>query len=320
MDIAKEKAAIKCLKSFQPRDINTGQNEKYYLCYSGGKDSDVILALAKLAGVEYEAVHNLTTVDAPETVRHVKAQPEVKIDTPDLSMWQLIVKKRMPPTRICRYCCAELKERGGKRRTKITGVRWAESINRQKNQAAVVVMGGVKSLLKMIEEAELDFEYDINPKGSIVFNDDNDDARALVDHCYRTRSVMVNPIVDWSDADVWDFLYHYGIKSNPLYEAKEVNGTYCPFGDNRVGCIGCPMQGKKGMIADFIRYPKYRDNYLRAFKRMLDKRIADGLPPFANEYYGKMTAEKVMMWWVGDDPRQLSLFGLPDYLKGAPII
>lgn len=317
MDIAKEKAAIKCLKSFQPRDINTGENENYYLCYSGGKDSDVILALAKLADIKYEAVHNLTTVDAPETVHHIQAQPEVRIDTPALSMWQLIVKKHMPPTRICRYCCDELKERGGKRRTKITGVRWAESINRQKNQAAVVVMGGTKRLLKMIEEAGLDFEYDVNPKGNIVFNDDNDDARALVDHCYRTRSVMVNPIVDWSDADVWNFLYYYGIKCNPLYEVKEVDGTYCPFGDNRVGCIGCCMQGGKGMIADFIRYPKYRDNYLRAFKRMQSQRENVGLPPFGYDVYGIMSPEQIMMWWVGDDPRQLSLFGLPDYLEGA---
>lgn len=30
-----------------------------------------------------------------------------------------------------------------------------------------------------------------------------------------------------------------------------------------------------------------------------------------------MTVKEVMMWWVGDDPRQLSLFGEPEYLKGA---
>ena len=71
------------------------------------------------------------------------------------------------------------------------------------------------------------------------------------------------------------------------------------------------------MIADFIRYPKYRDNYLRAFKRMQEKRKADGLPPFGNDVYGEMTAREIMMWWVGDDPRQLSLFDEPEYLKGA---
>lgn len=76
MNIEKEQRAINYLKTFEPK------TEPYYLCYSGGKDSDVILALAKLAGVNYEGVHNLTTVDAPETVYHVRKQPDVRIDPP----------------------------------------------------------------------------------------------------------------------------------------------------------------------------------------------------------------------------------------------
>ena len=80
MNKEKETRAIQYLRSFEPED------EPYYLCYSGGKDSDVIRILASLAGVKHEIHHNLTTVDAPETVRYIK------------SMWQLIVKKLMPPT------------------------------------------------------------------------------------------------------------------------------------------------------------------------------------------------------------------------------
>lgn len=54
-------------------------SETYYqkpllLCYSGGKDSDVILELAKMAGIPFEVQHSLTTADAPDTVRHVKAK------------------------------------------------------------------------------------------------------------------------------------------------------------------------------------------------------------------------------------------------------
>ena len=73
MDSAKEQKAIERLKTFEPAD-------GYYLAYSGGKDSDCIKILAQLAGVKYNAVHNLTTVDAPETVRYVQSQPDVKID------------------------------------------------------------------------------------------------------------------------------------------------------------------------------------------------------------------------------------------------
>ena len=131
---------------------------------------------------------------------------------------------------------------------------------------------------------------------------------------------MVNPIVDWTDDDVWQFLCHYGIEVNPLYNVKVKDGAYCPQGKSRIGCIGCPMQGGKGMKADFMKYPKYRDNYLRAFKRMQKKRIEDNIGAFGDEYSPEgMAPKQIMMWWVGDDPRQISLFGEPEYLQGANI-
>lgn len=303
MNIEKEQRAINYLKMFEPK------TEPYYLCYSGGKDSDVILALAKLAGVNYEGVHNLTTVDAPETVYHVRKQPDVRIDPPKKTMWQLIEEQKMPPTRLIRYCCRELKERGGRFRKKITGVRWAESTNRKNNQGLVTVVGKEKTMRKLAEEAGIDYEE--SSKGGMVLNHDNAESRAFVDHCYRTTTVMVNPIVDWTDDDVWEFLYHYRVEVNPLYEVKAVGCAFCPCGKTRVGCIVCSMQGYKGMIADLIKYPKYRDNYLRAFDRMLIERRKAGLP---TEW---KNAREVMMWWVGDDPNQLSLFGEPEYLKGA---
>lgn len=107
MDKEKEQQAIERLKFFEPLN-----GQPYYLAYSGGKDSDVILALADMANVRFEAVHNLTTVDAPETVYHVRSEG-VRIDKPERTMWQLIVDKRFPPTRVARYCCSYLKERGG---------------------------------------------------------------------------------------------------------------------------------------------------------------------------------------------------------------
>lgn len=94
-----EEKAITRLKLFAPQD---GQ-DPYYLAYSGGKDSDVILTLAELAGVRYEAVHNLTTADAPETVYYVRSKPNVRIDKPETTMWALIPEKLMPPTRFVRY-------------------------------------------------------------------------------------------------------------------------------------------------------------------------------------------------------------------------
>lgn len=291
MDRQKEKIAIERLRAFESSE------KPYYLCYSGGKDSDCIRIIAALAGVKHEIHHNLTTVDAPETVQYVKSIHDVIIDRPKLSMWRLIENKKYPPTRISRYCCSELKERGGKGQIKITGVRWAESFARKQNGGVVKIIGKPKSTMTLAED--LQAEYKETPKGGIVLNTDNDESRRLVEHCYRTTSTMVNPIVDWTDDDVWEFLGHYGCKSNPLYQC----------GNKRIGCIGCPMHGGNGMKKDLIEHPKYRDNYLRAFGRMLKSREAAGLVNIDWE-----SPEDVMMWWVGDDPRQVR-FEIPEYLK-----
>jgi len=106
--------------------------EGYYVAYSGGKDSTVILDLIRRSGVPYDAHYNLTTVDPPELVQFVKEQPEVQIHHPKKSMWSLIIANGMPPTRMARYCCSSLKERGGDGRNVVTGIRWAESVRRAK--------------------------------------------------------------------------------------------------------------------------------------------------------------------------------------------
>ena len=220
----KERIAMERLKAFEPED-------GYFLAYSGGKDSDCIKILAQLAGVKFETVHNLTTVDAPETVRYIKSQPDVRIsrsydrDGKPVTMWNLIVRKGTPPLRTSRYCCSELKEPGGTGKIVVTGVRWAESTRRKQSADVVKFIGKPKGTQKIAEE--LGADYRTTRQGGIVLNDDNDINRRMVEHCYRTRKTMVNPIADWTDEDVWEFLNHYGCKSNPLYE--------CGF--KRIGCI-----------------------------------------------------------------------------------
>lgn len=283
MNKEKEARAIQYLRSFEPED------EPYYLCYSGGKDSDVIRILASLAGVRHEIHHNLTTVDAPETVWYVKSIPGVIVDRPEKTMWQLIVQKMMPPTRLVRYCCAGLKERCGTGRMKITGVRWEESKNRGENQGVINIIGKKKTMKKTAKEFNVDFT--VNKKNGIVMNNDNAESRRFVEHCYRTTATMVNPIVDWTEQDVWEFLRYYGCTSNPLYQC----------GMKRIGCIGCPMAGSQGQKRGFIRWPKYRALYVHTFERMLENRAAKGLPAVWR------SGEDVMRWWVGDDPDQLQL-------------
>lgn len=133
--IDKVQAAVDRLRSFEPPD-------GYYVAFSGGKDSQCIYHLCKRAGVKFDAHYHVTSVDPPELVRFIRTQyPDVKLDFPRdeggrvITMWNLIPRKHMPPTRRVRYCCEQLKESGGKGRVTVTGVRWAESYRRKKIRA-----------------------------------------------------------------------------------------------------------------------------------------------------------------------------------------
>lgn len=128
-----DEIAIERLREFEKQAVRMHPNG-YLVKYSGGKDSECILDLAERAGVKYEAQHNLTTVDPPELVQHVKTKKNVTIVKPPKNMWQLIASHGIPPRRMARYCCEELKEWGGDGRFCVLGVRWDESARRAKRQ------------------------------------------------------------------------------------------------------------------------------------------------------------------------------------------
>lgn len=291
MNIEKEKIAIERLKSFEPKD------KPYFLCYSGGKDSDVIRILANVSGVKHEIHHNLTSVDSPVTVKYVKSIPDIHIDLPRrkdgtrITMWNLIPEKLMPPTRLARYCCESLKEQGGKGFIKITGVRWDESFNRKTNQGIVTILDKRKTFKKQLEEQNIKFV--VTNKGGIVLNLDNDENRRTVEHCYRTSSTIVNPIIDWSEKDVWEYLNYYNCNGNPLYKC----------GNTRIGCIGCPMGRTKKMKKDLSENPTYLKAYVSAFERMLKRRKELDLP-----CYSWQNGIDVLKWWLNEDSNQIKFF------------
>lgn len=284
MNKEKEKRAIGYLKTFEPED------EPYWLCYSGGKDSDTVRILGELAGVKCECKHNLTTVDAPETVRYIRETiGKENIILPDETMWELIVRQKIPPTRLNRYCCAVLKEQGGKGRLKITGVRWEESRKRKENAGIIKVIGKPKTRAK--EAVENGVKFRISTQGGLILLSDNAKERRFVEMCYRTSNTTLNPIVDWTDEDVWEFLRYYGCESNPLYAC----------GNKRIGCIGCPMSSNRKR--ELEHYPTYKSAYIRAFDKMIQERKRCGLMVDERWKDGK----SVMKWWVGDDPTQITI-------------
>ena len=270
----KVETAINRLRAFEPP-------EGYFLAFSGGKDSVVIKRLAEMAGVKFDAHYSVTSVDPPELVRFVKEQKDVSFDIPRdkdgnaITMWHLIPKKKMPPTRLVRYCCEKLKECAGKGRLTVTGIRWAESTNRKTNGGLVRTEGNSKTIKSAAE-----IGAKIAKNGGVVLNFDNSDARRFVEHCYRTSKTTLNPIIDWEDEDVWEFIKSENIPYCGLYDC----------GYKRLGCVGCPMNANRA--EELERYPKIKSAYMRAFNRMLAEREAAGLETQWN------TPEEVMAWWL----------------------
>lgn len=255
---------------------------------SGGKDSDVCLTLAQRAGIRFEVMHNHTTADAPETVYHVREtfrgleEQGIKcaVNMPrykgqPVTMWSLIPQKLMPPTRAVRYCCDILKEGSGAGRMITTGVRWAESTKRRKNRAALETVSKKK-------------------ENRILLNDNDD--RRLFETCTLKARRICNPIIDWTDFDVWDYIEAEHIQTNPLYQ--------CEF--HRVGCIGCPMARRKGRYRDFAHFPAYQRAYIRAFEKMLEERYRRG--KMIGSWRSGFTGTDVFHWWMEDGvlPGQVS--------------
>ena len=114
--------AIKLLQS-------TPQDGPIELCYSGGKDSDVILELAKMAGIPFDAIYKNTTIDPPGTIQHCRERG-VRIVQPKKSFFKIVEESSMP-TRFSRFCCKYLKEYKIHDRA-ILGIRRDESTKRAK--------------------------------------------------------------------------------------------------------------------------------------------------------------------------------------------
>lgn len=264
--------------------------------YSGGKDSDVMIELFKRADIPFEVHNSHTTADAPQTVRHIRETfrkleldgIKCKIEMPTYkgertSMWKLIPMKLMPLTRVVRYCCSVLKETGCGNRFIATGIRWDESTKR-----------------KTREEFEKIGKYraDCEKFTTIMLMNDNDSKRRINELCLQKNKMVVNPIIDWKNSDIWGFIRSEHLDVCELYQC----------GYDRVGCIGCPIAGKK-RYKEFADFPKYKNLYIHAFDRMIEERKHRGLSCEWNN------GSEVFQWWM-DDENIAGQMELSDFIGG----
>lgn len=241
--------------------------------YSGGKDSDAILQLAKESGVPFRVTHNLTTADPPDNVYYIRRVfarlreegIDCRINVPKRSLWRIMRETLVVPSRVMRVCCSELKERRMPDAPYIvTGVRWAESASRR-------AKSGIAMVYTASAPSPSSPRYTVGEQAAAaagLLTTDDASSRRLFEQCAMRGVRVLNPIIDWSDDDVRSYLRSRGIEGNPLY--KE--------GWTRIGCVGCPLAGRRAREIAFARYPKLYKAWADAIAYVIARRKEMGDP------------------------------------------
>lgn len=169
---------------------------QFTVCFSGGKDSQVMLHLFERAGVPFHAVYNVTTIDHPANVNFIrKNYPQVEFIHPPLNFWQLIEKKKILPTMFKRFCCEHLKEYYGSGIIAV-GVRREESRKRAEYSILSPKRGRKRAYLfkPIIDWLEWEVWQYIEDNGLLVnpCYDFGQRVGCMVCPCAPTKSLIAN--------------------------------------------------------------------------------------------------------------------------------
>lgn len=206
------------------------------LGFSGGKDSQVVYDLCLRAGIEFKAYFN-HSFESSTTLKFIRENYPDVIKRRDYkfgfieNIWKNY--KGLLPTVQISYCCKDYKHNPKYvDKCSIIGVRRAESAKRKMRTAFEIRN---KTLLK---------------KNKVLIDD------YFEEHCQSTGTagiILLRPIIDWNDDEVWDYINIHHLPVNPEYKEH-----------NRVGCVVCPKANFTGNYKHLLKYPKLIDAFIRA--------------------------------------------------------
>lgn len=252
--------SVELLQKAEKIALNYDAENGYYLAFSGGKDSQALFHMTQLAGVKFRGHMNLTSVDPPEVIRFVKKNyPEVELIKPDKSIFQHAVEKQILPTMRVRWCCKEYKETAGAGKVTLIGIRKAESSRRAKRNEVEInnhkFSGNLDGLDEYRQEQKAKrARRKSKEQGVNITNADEEQTLGCI---HGKESLLISPIIYWTEQDVWEFL-------NDV-----VRVPHCSLYDegwHRIGCIGCPMSSHKQKIIENERYPHVKRGWIKAIK------------------------------------------------------
>lgn len=302
--------SVELLRKAERIALMYDSDDGYYLAFSGGKDSQALYHVAQLAGVKFKGRMSLTSVDPPQVIRFVKKHyPSVELIKPKMSMFTKAVERGVLPTMNVRWCCADFKESAGAGKVTLIGVRAAESTRRAKRHEVEVSsrkfsgdLDGFDAWSKeQIEKKMSKTKRKIN-EDEFSVNTDNEV------RCINGKdSILISPIFQWTEADVWYFL-------NEI-----VNVPHCELYDmgySRIGCILCPMASKKSKQRDIKMFPHVKRGWIRAIKAI---RMRGGV--FKEEHTKSTATEKKYgaNYYGTNNPRYLITWRTLENFSIAPL-
>ena len=232
----------------------------FYNTFSGGKDSQALYYIVKMAKVKFKTHMSLTSVDPADVIRFVKREyPSVVRHKPKMSMFADAVEKQILPTMRVRWCCADFKESAGAGKVTLIGIRAQESNRRAKrNEVEVSNRTFSGNLSQFFSWSESEKEKKLKKLKRKLNEDEFSVSSDNEVHCINGKdSILISPIFHWTEQDVWYFL-------NEI-----IHAPHCSLYDEgytRIGCILCPMATPKSKRRDVERFPHVKRGWIKAIK------------------------------------------------------
>lgn len=255
---AKMEESVALIKKAEKLSLMYDAEDGFWLAFSAGKDSQALYHITELAGVKFKGHFSPTTVDPPQVIRFCRTRyPEVEIGKVKKNIYDMAVEKQILPTMRVRWCCAEYKEMAGAGKVTLIGIRHAESARRAKRNPVEISNRKFSGDFEQFTEWQ---EAKIRKKYKNLNQDQFSYDKQQEVRCISGKdSILVSPIIEWEEKDVWEFL-------NKVCEVP-----HCELYDKgytRLGCILCPMSQYKQKLREIKDFPYVKAKWIDAIKRI----------------------------------------------------
>ena len=234
----------------------------YFNTFSGGKDSQALFHIVKMSGVKFKTYMSLTSVDPGDVIRFVKTEyPSVIRQKPKMSIFQKAVEMGILPTMRVLWCCDEFKDSAEVGKVTLIGIRKEESARRAKRHEVEVSSKKFSGNLDEFEKWSVE-EIGRKQKRKSKRKINEDEFSVKTDNevrCINGKdSILISPIFDWTEKDVWYFLNNI------------IKAPHCKLYDEeytRLGCILCPMSQPKQKRMEMQRFPPVKRNWIEGITK-----------------------------------------------------